>query len=134
MVPKQNGIQTLLPADSSPIPIPSPCLSWSSCSYVKMPRDSRNNWPCSRGLYLDSYSIKERDLYIIKLSRSLVWVMASWAWVLNISPTSSACRQTLEIQDHSHLCAFTLTLEHLFHYVPCTKLLITGSLLYPHLL
>lgn len=48
-----------------------------------------------------------------------MWVIDSWAWVLDISPTSSAYRQTLEIQDNSHLHAFTLTLEHLYkttHY------------------
>lgn len=46
----------------------------------------------------------------MKLARSLVRAMHCQAGVLMISLTPSAHRRTLELQDHSHLHAFTVTL------------------------
>lgn len=55
----------------------------------------------------------------MKLASSLVWATQSQAWVHTISPNLSAHRQTLELQDHSHLhtCAPTLVNTHFTIYL-----------------
>lgn len=98
----------LLVVPSLPSP-PLPILVFMLL-YGTAQRPFKNHWLWSKGLYLGPYSSKERDLCVMKFARSLVWAMHCQAWVLMISLTPSAHRLTLELQDHSHLHAFTITL------------------------